>query len=139
MYIQEFRDDVMIWASIEVERMRHMRGFPETDTGVTAIIRSILRITHPALVSLRASHVPLTDGAIQGALETGPHDLDKIALRTSRGPVKPLTWLVDAAVERWVFMPAPVELRQIFIDEVGPAADGEAFVAPARAKAEVTE
>lgn len=136
MYIQEFRQDVMEWAATQIEVLNGRHGFPDSPAGVQALVRALLRIAHPALVSLWSSHVELSDGAVRTALQATPEDLDKIQVRTKAGPVKPLTWLVDAAVERWVFMPAPVELRQIFIDEVGPAADGEAFAVPARAKVE---
>lgn len=141
MYIQEFRPDVMEWAATQIEVLNGRPSFPDSPVGVQTLVRALLRIAHPQLVSLRCNHVPLSDEAITNALATRPEDLDKIEVRPNSrvGPVKPLTWLVDAAVERWVFMPAPVELRQIFIEEVGPAADGEVFGVPARAKVDVAD
>lgn len=135
MYIREFPDEVMGWASTKVLRLSHLKGFPTEPAGVNAVVRAILRIAHPGLVRVRlwkpsadlggvAAMAATELGAVQAALRMTPGELETVTISHSRfGNVKPLEWLCDEALERNRFFPAIPELRELFCT-YWPAADG---------------
>jgi hypothetical protein len=121
----DFNEETIDWAMGQMDRMKHLRGFPELAVGVEAVAAALLRIAHPVLVSLRwdwniSGNVPEQFSPRQEQINPGKEKLETDNIRG----VHPMKWMIDYALDNHTFFPAPVELRRIF-QERFPTADGE--------------
>jgi hypothetical protein len=114
-----------------MDRMKHLKGFPALDVGVEAVAGALLRIAHPVIVEARL------DWAIKGGslddfdpssdiINPGAEALSLVTLihPKIKTPINPMIWMVDMALDKYNWFPAPIDLRRIFVEKFPPA-DGQ--------------
>lgn len=122
-----FNTETMMWATAKLDRVAHMKGFPQKEEGIQAVTRGILKIAHPALVSARTDQKPLTDKDIQDHLALSPGELDLIVVKHPKLDfVNPMDWLIEAIADHYDWFPSLVEMRRRFSEAWKPADGNEA-------------
>jgi len=136
----KFPPEVVDWAIAKLDQLRSMRKFPEDDRSLEMDARALLRIAHPVIVEKRLGLAKIVDGVNLGKgygsyevtpedLTSAPEKLDAISVGLGFGvgkQVNPVDWLLEQAIDKWEFYPAPIKLRKLFVREFPPA-DGEFY------------
>lgn len=135
----KFSHAAVDWAIDKLGQLQSKRGFPDAE-GLESDANALLRIAHPVIVQARLGMAKIVDGWNQGEpygsyiptqqdTITDPKDLQDVLVGLNFGmgdKVNPLDWLVEKAVDKLEFYPAPIKLRRLFIREFPPA-DGEFY------------
>lgn len=129
--MHNFNKETMDWALSKMDGISHLKGFPVLTPGIRSVAGALLRIAHPVVVKARLQWV--ASGRIgsefcasSDLIDPGAEALEetRIIIPKIGEPVNPFVWILDYAVETYVFFPAPVELRRVVDSGYFPAADG---------------
>jgi len=113
-----FNQQTIDWAKGKLAALETLRGYPKEERHVTLHAKALLNIAHPAAVLARWHHKAVTDQT----LLTSPEELDAITITTEKlGTVNPMDWLMEEALGRLEYYPAPVRLRVLHARYFDPA------------------
>jgi hypothetical protein len=103
-----FNAQTIEWAKGKLSALETLRGYPKEERHVALHAKALLNIAHTGAVLARWNHKPVTEET----LAMSPEQLDAVMITTEKlGTVNPMDWLLEEALGRMEFFPAPIKLR----------------------------